>query len=130
MSNNVQLKLIKVMKKLMLAAFLLFGGIAFVNAQEKDSTQVQPPTEQTPTQDQDRQQIQVSELPQAIKTSLESTDFTGWNISQAYRSTQKDASDETKSMEIYIVELKNGADTKSVKFDKDGNKIDQKKDEK
>jgi len=118
------------MKKLMLAAFLLFGGVALVNAQEKDSTQIQPPTE-TPTQDQDRQQIQLSELPQAIKTSLESTDYAGWNISQAFRSTQKDASDETKSMEIYVVELKNGADTKSVKFDKDGNKIeDKKKDQK
>jgi hypothetical protein len=118
------------MKKLMLALFLLFGGVALVNAQEKDSTQIQPPTE-TPTQDQDqdRQQIQLSELPQAIKTSLESTDYAGWNISQAFRSTQKDASDETKSMEVYVVELKNGAETKSVKFDKDGNKIDEKKKE-
>jgi hypothetical protein len=113
------------MKKLMLAAFLMFGGIAFVNAQ--DTTSTSTPT-QTPTQeqgmDQDRQQIEVRELPDAVRTSLESQDYQGWTVSSAYRSTQKDASDETKSMEIYVVELKNGAETKTAKFDKDGNKLD------
>jgi uncharacterized membrane protein (UPF0127 family) len=108
------------MKKLMLALFLMFGGIAVVNAQDTTAT----PTQTTPTQDQERTQIQISELPEAVTTALESQDYSGWTVASAYRSTQKDSSDETKSMEVYVVELKNGAETKSVRFDKDGNKLD------
>jgi hypothetical protein len=110
------------MKKLMLAICLLFGGVAVVNAQQ-DTTST-PTKTQTATQDKDRQQIQVSELPEAVRTSLQTQDYQGWAISAAYRSTQTDASDETKSMEVYVVELKNGAETKTAKFDKDGKKLD------
>jgi hypothetical protein len=120
------------MKKLMLAMFLMFGGIAVVNAQDSTSTQTptQTPTQATP-QDQERTQIQVTELPEAIQTSLQSQDFSGWTVATAYRGTQKDASDETKSMEVYVVDLKNGAETKTVRFDKDGKKLDdEKKDQK
>jgi hypothetical protein len=124
MLNKTDLML---MKKLMLAVFLMFGGVALVNAQDSTQTQTQTQT-QTPTtqdqQDQERTQIQISELPEAITTSLESQDYSGWTVASAYRSTQKDASDETKSMELYVVELKNGAETKTVRFDKDGNKLD------
>jgi hypothetical protein len=117
------------MKKLMLAMFLMFGGIAVVNAQ--DSTSTQTPTQTPTTQDQDRTQIQVTELPEAIQTSLQSQDYSGWTVATAYRSTQKDSSDETKSMEVYVVDLKNGAETKTVRFDKDGKKLDdEKKDQK
>ena len=121
------------MKKLMLAFCLLFAGVAFVNAQ--DTTQTQSPTQPAMEQsgDQDRQLIQASELPEAVRTSLQSQDFSGWTVSQAYRSTHTDANDETKSMEAYVVELRNGAETKTVKFDKDGNELeneDQKEDQK
>jgi hypothetical protein len=117
------------MKKLMLSLCLLLGGAALVNAQNQDTTQAQPQTQQTqPTDDQDRTQIQVSELPQPIKTSLESADYSGWTINTAYRSTQKDKVDETKSMEVYVVELKNGPDIKTARFDKDGNKLEDEKD--
>lgn len=118
------------MKKLMLAMFLMFGGIAVINAQDSTST---PTPTQTPTtaQDQERTKIQIAELPEAVQTSLQSQDFSGWTVATAYRSTQKDSSDETKSMEIYVVDLKNGAETKTVKFDKDGKKLDdEKKDQK
>src|SRR5688572_21127771 len=107
------------MKKLMLVIGLMFGGIALVNAQEQDTTSTTPTqteSQTTTTQDQDRQKIEVRELPEAIRTSLETQDYQGWVVSSAYRSSQTDASDETKSMELYIVELKNGAETKTVKF--------------
>jgi hypothetical protein len=116
------------MKKLMLAMFLMFGGIAVVNAQ--DSTSTQTPTQQAPTQE-EHTQIQITELPAAIQTSLQSQDYSGWTVATAYRGTQKDSSDETKSMEVYVVDLKNGAETKTVRFDKDGKKLDdEKKDQK
>jgi hypothetical protein len=117
------------MKKIMLSLCLVLGGLAVANAQT-DTTSTSTQTQTTDTQvstdqeDQDRQEIQVSELPEAVRTQLESQDYSGWTVSTAYRSTQTESSDETKSMEVYIVELKNGADIKSVRFDKDGNKLD------
>lgn len=55
--------------------------------------------------------IKPEELPDAVKTALSAPDYTGWQISQAYKITDQDA---------YEVELKNGAEVKVVKFDKDG----------
>ena len=119
------------MKKLIMVLSLMLGGIAFVNAQEQQDTTKSEPTIQTTTQDQDRQIIQVSELPESVKASLESQDYSGWAVSAAYRSSQKDFSDETKSMEVYVIEMKNGTETKTVRFDKDGKKLeDEKKDQK
>lgn len=55
--------------------------------------------------------IKPEELPDAVKTALSAPDYTGWQISNAYKITDQDA---------YEVELKNGAEVKVVKFDKDG----------
>ena len=120
------------MKKLMLAVFLMFGALAVVNAQDTTATETpnQTPTTTTQDQGQDRQQIQVGELPEAVSAALESQDYSGWTVATAYRSTQKDSSDESKSMEVYVVELKNGAETKTVRFDKDGNKLENNNDQK
>lgn len=109
------------MKKLMLALCMLFGGVAFVNAQNQDQS---TPSAQTETMDQDRQPIQASELPEAVRTQLQSADYSGWTVAQAYKGTLTDAADQTKSQEVYIVELRNGAETKAVTFDKDGNSLD------
>ena len=108
------------MKKLMLAASLIFGGAAFANAQAQDQATTPAQTETTQDQDKDRQEVAISELPEAVKTSLESQDFAGWTVGTAYKKT--DAAKD--NMEIYIVELKRGTETKKVKFDKDGNKLD------
>ncbi len=106
------------MKKLMLAVCLMFGGAAFVTAQEQDQSTT--PTETQPTQDQDRQEIALSELPDAVTASLESQDYSGWTVGTAYKKTDASKND----MEVYLVELKKGTETKKVKFDKDGNKLD------
>ena len=117
---DVQLKEIE-MKKLMLAACLAFGGAAVVNAQVQDQATTPAQTETTTQdQDKDRQEISVSELPEAITASLESTDYSGWTVGTAYKKT--DASKD--NMEVYVVELKKGTETKKVKFDKDGNKLE------
>jgi hypothetical protein len=118
------------MKKLMLAACLMFGGAAFVNAQEQTTPQDQTatPTETQPTQDQTTQdqdkgqEISASELPEGVTASLESQDYSGWTVGSAHKKT--DASKD--NMEVYVVELKRGTETKKVKFDKDGNKLDEK----
>lgn len=115
------------MKKIIIAACLMFSGAAFVNAQDKAKDQDQStvpaqtlPTQQQPAEDQDRQEVAISELPDAITASLESQDYSGWTIGTAYK--KSDASH--NNMEMYVVELKRGTEIKKVKFDKDGNKID------
>lgn len=111
------------MKKLMLAVCLMFGGAAVVNAQEKATT----PTQTQPTQDQDQdkegQEISISELPAAVTASLESQDYSGWTVGSAYKKTDADHD----NMEVYVIELKKGTETKKVKFDKDGSKLDDEK---
>jgi len=57
--------------------------------------------------------IKSEELPEAVKKSLEAQEYRGWMISSAY-----------KAGDIYEVELKNGAETKTVKFSKDGKKVE------
>ncbi len=104
----------------MLAVCLMFGGATLVAAQDQSGQATQSQS-QTMDQDQDRQQISVSELPEAVTAKLESQDYAAWTVGNVYKKT-----DESQN-EIYIVELKQGTDTKKVKFDRDGNQIDKNK---
>jgi hypothetical protein len=111
------------MKKLMFASLALLGSVALVNAQDaapqeesnKATEAVAPaPAVETPvaTEDQDdKTKIKSEELPEAVKKSLEAQEYRGWLIDAAYH---------VKSTDSYEVELKNGAETKTVKFNKDG----------
>ncbi len=67
-----------------------------------------------PAQD-DRQKIKAEELPETVKKALEAQEYKGWLINTAYH---------VKSTDTYEVELKNGAETKTFKFDKDGKKLE------
>ena len=139
-----------------------------VNAQDTTSTSTQ--TQQYPTttgqEDQDRERINSRDLPDAVKRSLEQTEYRGWLVNAAYKTTgvsdqsmsdsmssdstsvsgnqnqneqqnqdQQNQNDTTSmsgnagntgayGKEVYVVELKNGAQTKTVRFDKEGNKLD------
>jgi hypothetical protein len=120
------------MKKLMFATLALLGSVALVNAQEatpapapqeeaapapqesNQATEVAPaPAAQEPAaQDQeDKTKIKSEELPDAVKKSLEAQEYRGWLIDAAFH---------VKSTDSYEVQLKNGAETKTVKFTKDG----------
>lgn len=156
------------MKKVTLAFCLLFGGLIAAHAQDTTSTQMQ--TQQYPTSttqdDQDRERINSRDLPDAVKRSLEATEYRGWLVNAAYKTTgvsdqsstmssdstsynqQGQTQDQTQGQtqgqtqsdttsvsgnagdtgaygqEVFVVELKNGAQTKTVRFDKEGNKLD------
>lgn len=69
--------------------------------------------------DMDREEISVAELPAAVSSQLESTDYAGWTVEEAYK---KEKDGET----FYAVKLKQGNETKKVKFDAQGNKVDKK----
>jgi hypothetical protein len=117
------------MKKLMFASLALLGSVALANAQEatpapapQESNQATETAAPAPTetaapapaaaQDQDdKTKIKSEELPEAVKKALEAQEYRGWLIDAAYH---------VKSTDSYEVELKNGAETKAVKFNKDG----------
>ena len=134
------------MKKLTLAFCLLVGGIVGANAQDTTSVDKQqyPTQGAQSTEQDDREKINSRDLPDAVKRSLEGTEYRGWLINSAYKmkgnsmgdmnqdstSNQSDSTMVTKPEtdalvnEVFVVELKNGAQTKTVRFDKDGNTLD------
>ncbi len=77
------------MKKLMFALCFVFGGMVVVNAQDTTSNQyrkdqqypqdqqMQGQQDQQMQGQQDRQRIQTSELPDAVKRSLEDQEYRG-----------------------------------------------------
>jgi uncharacterized membrane protein YkoI len=112
------------MKKLLFAVAFMTAGSVAVLAQ--DSTSIAPspapaPTEQVQSddQDKDKQTVAAADLPAPIQTALQSQDYSGWSVASA---TKKDKDGKT----IYAVELKNGSETKKVKFDADGTVLKEK----
>lgn len=101
----------QVMKKIMFALLAFAASFTVVNA----AISVLPDQSTTITLQDERVKINPEELPDAVKAALNSEDYTGWQISAAYKYTGKD---------MYEVELKNGDEVATVKFDKDGKKIE------
>lgn len=132
----------------MFALCFVLGGIVLVNAQDTTSNQYNkneqqyPQDQQMQGQQQDRQRIQTTELPDAVKRTLEDQEYRGWLVSGAFKASANQSSMDstgvsgdqnrqgnnnaigTEDQEIYLVELKNGAETKTVAFDKDGERIE------
>jgi uncharacterized membrane protein YkoI len=84
------------------ALFAFAQEPAATPAQEQKSTEMQP--------------VAASELPAAVTAALQSQDYSGWTVDKAYKK-------EKDGKLIYKVELKNGAETKTVKMDADGNML-------
>lgn len=131
----------------MFALCFTFGGIVVLSAQDtQDTTSNQYRTEMRSQYPQDigmgqpdRERIQSTELPDEVKRSLEGEEYRGWLISGAFRSQasaeQSMGADTTSTdfnqqgnanatvqegEEFFTVELKNGAETKMVHFNSDG----------
>jgi uncharacterized membrane protein YkoI len=105
------------MKNLALACILSLGSIALVHAQ--DSTTPPADRYQTPEQEpksdySDKDAISATELPAPIQEKLKGQDYSGWMISKAFKK-------EKDGKTLYAVEIKNGSETKTIKFDADGN---------
>lgn len=99
------------MKKLLFALFMV---AATVTAFAQDASSSQPSQDQNASSE--MQPVAASDLPAAITASLQSQDYSGWTVSNAYKK-------EKDGKTIYKVELKNGEEMKTVKFDADGNKL-------
>jgi hypothetical protein len=100
-----------VMKKLLFALIMCTATVA-VFAQDPSSSAT--PQEQSTSGE--MQPVATSDLPAAITASLESPDYSGWTVNNAYKK-------EKDGKTIYKVEMTKGSETKTVKFDADGNKL-------
>jgi len=69
--------------------------------------------------DKDKQQITLSELPEIIRASLTREDYIGWAVGNTFKK-------EKGGKIVYFVELTKGSETKKVKFDADGNYLNEK----
>ena len=99
------------MKKVLFALLAIMGSISVISA----TANVMDDNATVVALEDEKMQIQPEELPDAVKAALNSEDYTGWQISAAYKYAEKD---------IYEVELKNGEEVATVKFDKDGQKVE------
>lgn len=107
------------MKKLLFAlAFVAAGSVAAL-AQDTASVATQSPPSSELSQDQDGQAIAASELPASVQSALQGQDYSGWTVGNAMKK-------EKDGKTFYAVELSNGSETKKVKFDADGNIVDEK----
>ena len=103
------------MKKLILGVTaLLFLGLTSVNAQDAVKSEIKTTTQEQPQEE--KVAIKQNQLPASVQEKLASKDFEGWRVASAFIS-KKD------NTEIYIVELTNGKENATHKFDKEGNKI-------
>lgn len=91
------------MKKL----FFVFAAICFVAA---PALAVVSSDVSVVVQD-EKVKITENELPEAVKSTLKGEDYKTWSVNAVYH---------LKNADQYEVELKNEAETKTVKFDKEG----------
>lgn len=122
------------MKRILLTfAGSLFIGLAAVSAQitqdtssnpvrQGDPAIAQPPAQGTEDMTQDRDVsyrtqstvIQSTEVPASLRTTLKSSEYTGWENGKVYRSNANDG---------YVVEVGEGTSMKTYRFDKNGKRL-------
>ena len=101
------------MKKLIISALAL-GMISSVNVQAK------PLTESAATiyKVQEKVAIKPEDLPEAVKTTLASNTYLGWEVTAAFLITKQDNS------QYYEIAAKKGTETATINLDKDGKKVE------
>jgi hypothetical protein len=95
------------MKKVVFFLSAMIVGVGFVNA----TATVDSKSSVVTVQQDDKEKIKPEELPEPIKTALNGDEYKGWLVQTAYR---------VKAKDVYEVEVKKGAETKTIRFDKEG----------
>lgn len=99
------------MKKVVsLVCALAFTGMVSVNA-------AQVPTQQVVVMQQEKVEIKVDELPQAVKDVLAGEDYTGWTVAKAYKITE-----EGKPTLFEVNLTKTDVEPMTLTFDEEGKK--------
>jgi hypothetical protein len=105
------------MKKLiMLTLSLVLVGFISANAQEvkkEKAAKVTVAPEGGSMQDKgDKVKVKSHELPEAVRTTLAGNDYSGWEVTEAIKVKTPD--------KHFVITLKKGTETKTVKLDKEG----------
>lgn len=120
------------MKRWVLALITVCAG--WGDAPAQDTLQHQQSGQQHVPSQREWVRMEVHHLPEAVRRSLEGTEYRGWLINAAYRSEQGSADDTTRyrgyraDEVLYLVELKNGAQNRTVIFDEEGYEVEGKYD--
>ena len=113
----------KIMKKLIVSAFALtLISFASVEAQtaQKDAAQQQEattPTETKKSAKEDKVAVKPEDLPEGVKKTIKSDDFTGWTVKKAFLVTEGD------NKQYYELQVAKGGESARVKLDKNGNNV-------
>jgi len=112
------------MKKLIVSAFAL-TLISFASVEAQTANQNSPATKETVQQEpaksksdkEDKVAVKATELPEAIKKTIQSEQFSGWTVKKAYLVTEGDKS------QYYELQVAKGSESARVKLDKNGNNV-------
>lgn len=104
------------MKKVMFALMALVLSASVVGATAVRALDVKPASVNTAVNVIDEKvKIKPEELPETVKATLKGQEYSGWEISSAYKNTESST---------YEVELKKATEVMTVKFDKDGKPVE------
>lgn len=113
----------KIMKKLIVSAFALtLISFASVEAQtaQKDAAHQHETTTSADTKKsakEDKVVVKPEDLPEGVKKTIKSDDFTGWTVKKAFLVTEGD------NKQYYELQVAKGSESARVKLDKDGNNV-------
>jgi len=107
------------MKKILFIA-ALFAGFSTAIAQDAI---VENNKKQFVAVDQNEKYITMEELPSAVQTALKGDDYKGWTVSSIAKVEGKASTDGAMAKAHYKVQVTNGPETKTVKFDENGKKV-------
>lgn len=101
-------------KQVIAAIALTISSFAAVNA----ATISEPTAATIVYTQQEKVEVPVKDLPEAVKTTLATDAYSGWEVSKAYLVTGED------NVRYYQIDLIKGEETSSVNLDADGKKIE------
>lgn len=113
------------MKKLVVSALALtLISFASVQAQTANQTTADHPAHKEATKQkaastdkQDKVAVKPEDLPDGIKNTIKSDQFSGWTVKKAFLVTEPDKG------QYYELQVANGGQSARVKLDKDGNNV-------
>lgn len=105
--------LIKIMKKLTTSA-IFYALLLYTAAQANVLTSTKPVI----TIVQEKVAVKPEDLPEAVKTTLASDAYAGWQVVSAFLITKEDNS------QFFEISLKKGEETSKLNLDKDGKKVE------
>jgi hypothetical protein len=113
------------MKTLIISICFICGGIAFTHAQDTTQSEYSLAEPQIVNE-----KIETRELPEAVKQALQGQDYRGWLINAVYKAPIVNPGDSKNiNKAMYVVELINGNQKKTIEFDKDGKKLNDSEDD-